>query len=65
MIAAKSGIHKKIESGQIVAGYPQLPYRQWLKVEACRVKLPGNESHFRKSEKKSRKVTGANNKQSI
>jgi UDP-3-O-[3-hydroxymyristoyl] glucosamine N-acyltransferase len=40
MIAAGSGIHKDIESGQIVAGFPQLPYRQWLKVEACRTKLP-------------------------
>ncbi|OPY85374.1 MAG: UDP-3-O-acylglucosamine N-acyltransferase [Smithella sp. PtaU1.Bin162] len=40
MIAAGSGIHKEIESGQIVAGRPQLPYRQWLKVEASRVKLP-------------------------
>lgn len=40
MIAAGSGIHKEIESGQIVAGFPQLPYRQWLKVEACRTKLP-------------------------
>ncbi len=40
MIAAKSGIHKDIESGQIVGGIPQLPYRHWLKVEACRAKLP-------------------------
>jgi UDP-3-O-[3-hydroxymyristoyl] glucosamine N-acyltransferase len=40
MIAAKSGIHKDIEAGQIVGGIPQLPYRQWLKVEACRTKLP-------------------------
>lgn len=40
MIAAKSGIHKDIESGQIVGGIPQLPYRHWLKVEACRTKLP-------------------------
>ncbi len=40
MIAAGSGIHKEIESGQIIAGSPQLPHRQWLKVEACRVKLP-------------------------
>lgn len=40
MIAAGSGIHKEIESGQIVAGFPQMPYRHWLKVEACRTKLP-------------------------
>ena len=40
MIAARSGIHKDIESGQIIAGSPQLPHKQWLKIEACRVKLP-------------------------
>jgi UDP-3-O-[3-hydroxymyristoyl] glucosamine N-acyltransferase len=41
MIAAGSGIHKDIESGQIVAGTStQLPHKQWLKVEACRAKLP-------------------------
>lgn len=40
MIAAGSGIHKEIAPGQIIAGRPQLPYRQWLKVEACRTKLP-------------------------
>jgi len=40
MIAAGSGIHRDINSGQVVAGSPQLPHRQWLKVEACRNKLP-------------------------
>lgn len=40
MIAAGSGIHKDIDSGQIVAGNTQLPHLQWLKVEACRAKLP-------------------------
>lgn len=40
MIAAGSGIHKDIEAGQIIAGRTQLPHKQWLKVEACRVKLP-------------------------
>ena len=40
MIAAASSIHKNIKSGQIVGGSPQLPHKQWLKVEACWVKLP-------------------------
>ena len=40
MIAAGSGIHKDIEAGQIVAGRTQLPHKQWLKVEACKAKLP-------------------------
>jgi len=40
MIAADSKIHKDIESGKIIGGKPQMPYKEWLKVEACRAKLP-------------------------
>jgi UDP-3-O-[3-hydroxymyristoyl] glucosamine N-acyltransferase len=39
-IAARSGLHRDIESEQTVGGSPQLPYRQWLKMEACKGKLP-------------------------
>lgn len=40
MIAASSKIHKSIKSGEIVGGAPQMPYKEWLEVEACRSKLP-------------------------
>ncbi|MGP8154618.1 MAG: UDP-3-O-(3-hydroxymyristoyl)glucosamine N-acyltransferase [Smithella sp.] len=40
MIAANSKIHKDIKSGEIVGGAPQMPVKEWLKIEACRVKLP-------------------------
>ncbi|MFO7570146.1 MAG: UDP-3-O-(3-hydroxymyristoyl)glucosamine N-acyltransferase [Smithellaceae bacterium] len=40
MIAAASAIHRDVASGQIVGGAPHLPYQEWLKVEACRAKLP-------------------------
>ena len=40
MIAAGSGVHKDVPAGQIVAGYPHMPHREWLKMEACRSKLP-------------------------
>src|SRR5664280_379485 len=40
MIGAGSKIHRDIKSGEIVGGAPQMPYKEWLKVEACRVKLP-------------------------
>jgi len=40
MIAAGAKIHKDIKSGEIVGGAPQMPYKEWLQVEACRVKLP-------------------------
>ena len=40
MIAARSGIHRDIESNQVVGGTPPLPHRQWLTLEACKLKLP-------------------------
>src|SRR5208283_1816437 len=40
MIAANSKIHKDIKSGEIVGGAPQMPFKEWLQVEACRSKLP-------------------------
>lgn len=40
IIAAAAKIHKDINSGEIVGGAPQMPYKEWLRVEACRVKLP-------------------------
>jgi UDP-3-O-[3-hydroxymyristoyl] glucosamine N-acyltransferase len=40
MIAAGSGVHKDVPAGQIVAGKPHMPHREWLKMEACRSKLP-------------------------
>jgi UDP-3-O-[3-hydroxymyristoyl] glucosamine N-acyltransferase len=40
MAAARSGVHKDIPPGQIVAGFPHMPHREWLKMEACLPKLP-------------------------
>ncbi len=40
MIAASSKIHRSINPGEIVGGAPQMPYKEWLRVEACRSKLP-------------------------
>ena len=40
MIAAGSGVHKDVSAGQVVAGAPHMPHGQWLKTEACRLKLP-------------------------
>jgi UDP-3-O-[3-hydroxymyristoyl] glucosamine N-acyltransferase len=38
--AARAGIHKDIPPGQIVAGAPHQPHREWLKKEAALQKLP-------------------------
>ncbi len=40
MIGAASGIHKNIPSGQVGGGTPFMPYKEWLKIEACQVRLP-------------------------
>ena len=40
MAAARSGVRKDIPPGQIVAGSPHMPHREWLKMEACLPKLP-------------------------
>ncbi len=34
MVAAKSGVHKDVPPRSIVSGYPQMPHRQWLRVQA-------------------------------
>ena len=52
MIAAGSGIIKDIESGQVMAGITQLPHKQWLRVEACRAKLPEMRATLDKLKKK-------------
>lgn len=40
MIAAGSGVHKDVSEGRVVAGKPHMPHGEWLKMEACRSKLP-------------------------
>jgi len=39
-IAARSGLHRDIESNQTIGGIPPLPYLQWIKLEAIKLKLP-------------------------
>lgn len=40
MIAGGSGVAHDTPSGQIIAGYPAIPIRDWLKVQAVLPKLP-------------------------
>jgi UDP-3-O-[3-hydroxymyristoyl] glucosamine N-acyltransferase len=40
MAAARAGVHKDVPPGQIVAGAPHMSRVEWLKMEACRQKLP-------------------------
>jgi UDP-3-O-[3-hydroxymyristoyl] glucosamine N-acyltransferase len=52
MIAAGTGIHKDVKAGEVVAGAMQMPYKEWLQVEACRSKLPEMRSTLRDLVKK-------------
>jgi UDP-3-O-[3-hydroxymyristoyl] glucosamine N-acyltransferase len=40
MIAGGSGVTRNIPSGQVIAGYPAIPIKDWLKVQAVLPKLP-------------------------
>jgi UDP-3-O-[3-hydroxymyristoyl] glucosamine N-acyltransferase len=40
IVSAKSGIMRDLEAGQVVAGSPAMPQRDWLKVQAVLPKLP-------------------------
>lgn len=40
IIGASSGIHKDVAARQIIAGSPFLPYKEALKVESCKIRLP-------------------------
>lgn len=40
MIGGGAGVTRDIEAGQVVAGYPTLPIREWLKAQAVFSKLP-------------------------
>jgi UDP-3-O-[3-hydroxymyristoyl] glucosamine N-acyltransferase len=40
MIAGGSGITRNIPSGQVIAGYPAIPIKDWLKAQAVLPKLP-------------------------
>jgi UDP-3-O-[3-hydroxymyristoyl] glucosamine N-acyltransferase len=40
MVAARSGVHKDIPQGQVVAGSPHKLHRDWLRTEACISRLP-------------------------
>jgi UDP-3-O-[3-hydroxymyristoyl] glucosamine N-acyltransferase len=40
MVASKSGVHGSLSKGAVVAGYPAVPHREWLKTSALVGKLP-------------------------
>jgi UDP-3-O-[3-hydroxymyristoyl] glucosamine N-acyltransferase len=40
MVGGGSGVTRNMEAGQVVAGYPAIPIREWLKAQAVFPKLP-------------------------
>jgi len=54
IIAADSKIHKNVASGSMIGGKPQMPYWEWMKVEACRIRLPEMRAKIQELEKRLR-----------
>jgi len=40
MVGGGSGVTRNMEAGQVVAGFPAIPLREWLKAQAVFPKLP-------------------------
>ncbi|MBW2522383.1 MAG: UDP-3-O-(3-hydroxymyristoyl)glucosamine N-acyltransferase [Deltaproteobacteria bacterium] len=40
MVAAKSGVHSSLAKGEVVAGLPAIPHKEWLKASIIFGKLP-------------------------
>jgi UDP-3-O-[3-hydroxymyristoyl] glucosamine N-acyltransferase len=62
MIAATASIHKNIKSGQIVAGSPHTSHKEWLKIEACRLRLPRMKATLEELVKKVEKLQAKTHK---
>ncbi|HON59442.1 MAG TPA: UDP-3-O-(3-hydroxymyristoyl)glucosamine N-acyltransferase [Smithella sp.] len=65
MIAADTKIHKDVPSGSIIGGKPQMPYKEWLKVEACRVKLPEMRAKINELEKHVKELQAKKSRQKV
>ena len=52
MAAARTGIHGNLNGGEIVAGFPAIPLRQWLKASMAFASLPAMIKEIRRLKKK-------------
>jgi len=40
MVASKSGVHGNVPKGTVVAGYPAIPHKEWLRATSLFARLP-------------------------
>lgn len=57
MAGGGSAITRDVEAGQVIAGYPAMPIREWLKVQAVLPKLPKLKNIIIKLEKQIQELT--------
>ncbi|MFZ5569711.1 MAG: UDP-3-O-(3-hydroxymyristoyl)glucosamine N-acyltransferase [Thermodesulfobacteriota bacterium] len=57
-IGPQAGVAKSIEDGQIVSGSPQMPHRQWLRVQGTLPGLPELKRKLGDLEKRLERLTG-------
>lgn len=55
-IAARSGVQNNVKDGEIVAGFPAMPHRLWLRTRALIRRLPDLFDRVKKIEKKLQKI---------
>lgn len=60
-VGAKSGITKSIVQNQVVAGFPAIPHREWLKSQASITKLPEMRKKINELEKRIKQLEGRKN----
>ena len=52
MVGSRGGVVKSIPAGEVVSGYPTMPYRLWLKTSGLITRLPRLYERLRRLEKK-------------
>jgi UDP-3-O-[3-hydroxymyristoyl] glucosamine N-acyltransferase len=49
--SSKTGIHKDVEPGEVVSGYPAVSHKLWLKTAAIVNRLPEMYQFFKQNQK--------------
>jgi UDP-3-O-[3-hydroxymyristoyl] glucosamine N-acyltransferase len=56
IVGAKSGVHNDIKTKGVFTGYPALPHKEWLRVQAITAKLPELKKRLEELEKRVKEV---------
>ena len=58
-IGPQAGVTRSVEAGQVVSGTPEMPHRQWLKVQRIIPRLPDLKKRIEKLEAAVKNLTGS------